>query len=145
MTTADPAEDQLRHPRSQSAFRIMKILVGCYLGVSIATLIAIIVLRNDASIVTPSVWIRGTIVAATSLLMFGFAVRTAKGSGRAFLRLRLVSAIMVVAIVVIIVLPGTFPTWMKIEQAVCGLILLGVVSVVNGKHLRSLFTRPQPA
>jgi hypothetical protein len=46
---------------------------------------------------------------------------------------------MLVAIAVIIALPGTFPLWMKIEQGVCGLLLLGVVLVVNGKHLRSAF------
>jgi hypothetical protein len=44
-----------------------------------------------------------------------------------------------VAIVFIIALPGTFPMWMKIEQGVCGLVLIGVVVLVNGKHIRSLF------
>jgi len=47
---------------------------------------------------------------------------------------------MLVAIVVIIALPGTFPLWMKFEQGVCGLLLLGVALIVNGKHLRSVFT-----
>jgi hypothetical protein len=47
---------------------------------------------------------------------------------------------MLVAIVVIIALPGTFPLWLKGEQAVCGLLLLGVALLVNGKHLRSVFT-----
>ena len=46
---------------------------------------------------------------------------------------------MVVAIAVIIALPGTFPLWMKIEQGVCGLILIGVAVIVNGRHMRSLF------
>ena len=46
---------------------------------------------------------------------------------------------MVVAIAVIIVLPGTFPLWMKIEQGACGLLLAGVVVIVNGGHMRSLF------
>ena len=46
---------------------------------------------------------------------------------------------MVAAIAVIIALPGTFPLWMKIVQGVCGLILLGVVVIVNGRRLRSLF------
>jgi hypothetical protein len=71
--------------------------------------------------------------------MLFFADRTAKGRSRSYRRLRLVSAIMVVAIVVIIVLPGAFPVWLKVEQGVCGLILLGVVAVVNGKPMRSVF------
>ena len=43
------------------------------------------------------------------------------------------------AIAVIIALPGTFPLWMKAEQGACGLLLTGVVAIVNGKHARSLF------
>lgn len=33
---------------------------------------------------------------------------------------------------------------MKIEQGVCGLILLGVVAVANGRHLRAAFARERP-
>ena len=50
----------------------------------------------------------GVIVAASALLTFAFAVRTARGSRRAYLRLRIASAIMLAAIVVIIAIPGSF-------------------------------------
>lgn len=139
MNTRSLTEEHLDHPRSQTAFRSVKLLVGCYLGISVLTLVAIVLLRNNTALVNAAVWIRGTIVVASALLMFSFAARAALGSSRAYLRLRLVSAIMVAAIAVIIALPGTFPLWMKIEQGACGLILIGVVAVVNGKHLRSLF------
>ena len=56
-----------------------------------------------------------------------------------YLRLRIISIVMPAAMVVIIALPGTFPLWMKIEQGVCGLLLIGVAFLVNGKHLRSSF------
>lgn len=76
---------------------------------------------------------------ASAALMTGFARHAARGVARAYLRLRLVSAIMVVAIVVIIAIPGDFPVWLKVEQGVCGLLLIGVVLVANSKHLRSRF------
>jgi hypothetical protein len=117
----------------------MKLLAGGYLGISVLTLVAIAVLRDDAAAVNAAVWIRGTIVVASASLTFAFAVRAARGSRRAYLRLRIVSAVMLVAIAVIIVLPGTFPLWMKIEQGACGLLLTGVVVVVNGRRIRSLF------
>jgi FtsH-binding integral membrane protein len=129
----------LDHPRSRTALRTVRLLVGCYLGISVLTLVAIIVLRNNTSAVNAAVWIRGIIVVASALLMTTFAARTARNSSRAYLRLRIVSAVMVVAIAVIIALPGTFPLWMKIEQGVCGLLRIGVVMVANGKHLRTLF------
>lgn len=117
----------------------MKLLIGCYLGISVLTLVAIVLLRNNTAIVTPAVWIRGTIVAASALLTTFFTTQMARGSRSGYLRLRLVSSIMLVAIVVIIALPGTFPLWMKIEQGVCGLFLLGVVVIVNSKRMRSTF------
>jgi hypothetical protein len=129
----------LDHPCTQAAFHTTKLLVGAYLGLSVATFAAIVALRHHASIVTDAVWVRGTIVVASALLTFLFAVRAAGGSRGAYRRLRIISAVMVVAIVAIIAVPGTFPVWMKIEQGVCGLLLLGVVTVVNGRHLRSLF------
>ncbi len=71
--------------------------------------------------------------------MMSFAVGAARGSKRSYLRLRLASGIMIVAIAVIISLPGTFPFWLKIEQAACGLLLLGVAIIANGKRVRSTF------
>jgi hypothetical protein len=126
-------------PRQDTAMRGVRALVGTYLGISAATLAAIVLLRNHPAVVNPAVWIRGTIVVASALLSFSFAVRAGRGSRRALLRLRIISAIMVVAIATIIALPGTFPVWMKIEQGVCGAVLLAVAVLVNGKRVRSLF------
>jgi hypothetical protein len=123
----------------------VRLLVRCYLGLSVLALVAIVAMRHDPAAVTPAVWIRGTIVAASALLMTTFADRSARGSARAFLRLRIVSAIVEVAIVVIVALPGAFPVWFRIEQAVCGLLLLVVVLLVNGGRLRSSFAPRPPA
>jgi len=128
-----------QHPRNLTAFRSMRLLVGGYLSLSALTLVAIVLLRNDASMVNAAVWIRGTVVVVSAAAMFAFTVRAVGGSRAAYRRVRIISAVMVVAIAVIIALPGTFPLWMKIEQGACGLILVGVIVVVNGKPLRSLF------
>jgi hypothetical protein len=125
--------------RTVAAFRSVRRLAGAYVAISVLTLVAIVLMRHNAALVNPAVWIRGSIVAASSMLMAAFVAGAARGSARAYLRLRLVSAIMVVAIAVIVSLPGTFPVWLTIEQDVCGAILIGVVAIVNGRHLRSLF------
>lgn len=133
------AAEDLNHPRSLTAFRSVKLLAGGYLAISVLTLVAIVVLRNDAAAVNDAVWVRGSIVVASSLLTFLFTARAARGSRKAYRRLRIISGVMVVAIAVIIALPGTFPLWMKLEQGACGLVLIGVAVIVNGRHLRSLF------
>jgi len=139
MNTLTRTEEHQTRPRTQKAFHSTKLLVGSYAGISVLTLVAIALLRNHATMVNSAVWTHGIIVAASALLLLTFTVRAAGGSRRAYLRLRIASSVMVVAIAVIIALPGTFPLWMKIEQGACGLILIGVVVIANGRHLRSLF------
>lgn len=121
--------------------RTVKLLVGAYVALSVLTLVAIFLLRNNHSIVNDAVWVRATIVVLSSLLTLMFTLQAGRGSQRGFLRLRIVSAVMLVAIGVIIWLPGLFPLWLRLEQGVCGLALLGVVILVNGRQLRSEFSQ----
>ncbi|WP_406509912.1 hypothetical protein [Streptomyces sp. NBC_00212] len=139
-TAAAPVSaEHLDHPRSLAAFRSTKLLVGGYLGISVLTLVAIVLLRNDSADVNAAVWVRGAIVVASALVTYLCAVRAARGSRSAYRRLRVISGVMIVAIAAIIALPGAFPVWMKAEQAVCGVLLIAVATLVNGKYLRSLF------
>jgi hypothetical protein len=139
MKKVTTANAQLTHPQSVRAFRAIKVLVGAYLAVSLAAIVVLGVLHDHPAVATQDAWVHGVIVAATALLMTSFAIRATRGSSNGYLRLRIASAIMLAAIIVIIAIPGDFPLWMKLEQGVCGLLLLGVVAIVNGKHLRSVF------
>ncbi|MFH8381543.1 hypothetical protein ACH4E7_11440 [Kitasatospora sp. NPDC018058] len=134
MTSTD-----LHHPDTRQAFRTVRRLVTAYLGLSVLTLAAAFAFRSHTDVVTPAVWIRGTIVVASAAVTLLLAVRAAGGSRGAFRRLRILSAVMIAAIVAIIAVPGAFPVWMKIEQGLCGLALLGVAVVINGRRLRALF------
>lgn len=134
-------DTDLQHPDTRRAFRTVRRLVLAYLGLSVVTLAAAVALRDHHTMVNAPVLVRGTIVVASAALTLLLTVRAANGSRGAFRRLRILSAVMLVAIATIIALPGTFPVWMKVEQGVCGLALLGVAAVVNGRHLRSLFAR----
>lgn len=136
----ETASEGTRHPGVQAAFGRAKPLLGGFLAISVLTLVAIALLRNHPALVTGAVWTRGIIVTADGLLMLACAVYAARGSRQSYLRLRLLSAITVVAIVVIDALPGTFPLWMKIQQAVCGIVMLGVVVAVNARSVRSAFS-----
>jgi hypothetical protein len=139
MASRSLTEARAYHPRSQQAFRSVKALIGCYLGISILTLVTVVLLRNNTAIVPVSVWVRGIIVVVHAGVTLLFAIRAARGSRVGYILLRLSSAIMVVAVAVILAIPGDFPLWFKIEQGICGLLLLGVAAVVNGKQLRSTF------
>ena len=87
-SAASPAALDATHGRR---FSRVKGLVGTYLGLSAATIVAVVLLRDNTAMVNSAVWIRSTIVLASALLTLSFVVRAARGSRRAFLRLRIVS------------------------------------------------------
>jgi hypothetical protein len=132
--------------KARTALRAVNVLVGIYLTLSILAIVTAIVFRNNPGAVNSAVWIRGSIVAVTAALMLRFAIGAQHGNARHYLRLRLSSAIMVVAIAaILLIIPGDFPVWMKIEQATCGVLLVVVAVIANGKRLRSWFKSAKSA
>lgn len=123
------------HTITRKWHTVVGLAVG-YLAVSIVAVIVTALMRDDPAVATTAAWVREIIVVVSAALTVAFARRAAAGSPRAFLRLRLVTAIMLVAIVVIVAVPGAFPVWLRVEQAVCGVLLLAVVVLVNGPTLR---------
>jgi hypothetical protein len=119
--------------------RTINVLTRCYLVLSVLTVVAIALLRGDEALVNTAVWVRATIVAVSAALLALFATKATRGSRGAYRRLRVVSAIMLVAVVVILAIPGDFPIWLKVEQAVCGVFLAGIVLIANSARMRSLF------
>lgn len=120
-------------------FRTVRTLIALYLTLSVATLAIAYLLRGDTSEVNTAVWIRGGIVAASAVVLHLSAGAASRGSHRAYRRLRVLASVMVVAIVVIVAVPGTFPLWMKIEQGICGFLLLYVLTILNGRTVRGQF------
>jgi hypothetical protein len=130
-------------PAGREPFRVIKGLLLGYLGIGIAALVAVVLLRNHPAEVNGPAWVRSIIVVATALILLSAATLAGRGSRGAFLRLRIISIVTTVAIVVIVVLPGTFPVWLKIEQSVCGVLMLGVAVLANGRTARSRFAARQ--
>lgn len=112
----------------------IKTLVGGYVAISVGAVIALIALHNHHNLATKEAWVHGIIVATTALLMALFTRGMIHGSAKARLRLRITTAIMLVAIAVTSAIPGDFPLWMKVEQGVCGVLLLGVVILINRRR-----------
>lgn len=129
MNRASPPTGRLRPPTT-NALRAAKWLVGTYAVLSMVTVVAIITFSAVApSLVNPQAQVRSVIVAATSLLTLVFAVRAARGDQRALLRLRIVVAVILIAVVaVLLFLP--LPSWMIVEQATCGVLLAATAVVI---------------
>ena len=105
-------------------------LVLAYVALSLLTVALIVVFSLTAPrLVNSEAWVRGIIVAATSLLTLYFADGAAKGRPRALLRLRIVVPIILVAIVAVLAFVH-LPTWMVFEQALCGAILAAAAVLI---------------
>ena len=128
-------------PRTRRSFRTVQVLGWSYLGLSVLALVAIFLLRHDSAEVNDTAWIRGIIVAATGVLLIVFIERMTGGSREAHRRLRFISIGVPIGIAVIVAIPGMLPLWMRLEQGACGLLMIGVALVVNGRHLRGLFAQ----
>jgi hypothetical protein len=94
-------------PNAPTLLRRVRLLVGGYLAVSLAALAVIVAHGADHVAVDGSVWTHAIIVAGTALISFSASILAARGNHGAFIRLRIVSVVLVVAIAVIIALPGT--------------------------------------
>jgi hypothetical protein len=141
-TSNAAAEAPSSTPRSVTwpAFRATRRFVGVFVALNVANLVGILFLQiYQPAVVNPTVWNRSSIILISSLLTLIYVAGASRGSARAYSRLRLASACTLVAIVVIVALPGLLPAWMKVEQAVCGLLLLGVVVGVNSTKVRSIY------
>ena len=129
MSHAGPSTARLRPPTT-NALRTAKWLVGAYTVLSMLTVVAIITFSAVApSLVNPQAQVRSVIVAATSSLTLLFAVRATRGDQKALLRLRIVVAVIFIAVVaVLLFLP--LPLWMIVEQATCGVLLAATAVVI---------------
>ena len=123
----------------RAALRPVLILLGCFVALSAALLGFVAALAAWGIGSDIAIWIRGGFVLASAVLLFVFGVAAAHGSRSALLRLRIIAPIVLVAIVVIVSIPGFLPDWVRLEQAVCGALLLPVAVIVHLPRTRAPF------
>ncbi|WP_436758097.1 hypothetical protein [Streptosporangium sp. V21-05] len=122
--------------------RIRSLFVGMA-AVSLVTLIIAAALRNRPDLVNWVVWVRGGAVAAASLWLISLAGQALKGKRSAYVRIRTLSILGTIGIVLICVAPDSgYPLWMKVDQGVIGLLLAGVAILANRHAVRAAFPKP---
>lgn len=126
---------------ADALLRRVRALTGAYLAVSLAAVGALVLHRYDHLGGNASAWVHAVVIAATAVGSFSASVRAARGNRGAFIRLRVISVVVVVAVAVIVALPSSFPLWMKLSEAVGAMLMAAVAGIVNGRTLRSRFER----
>jgi hypothetical protein len=134
--TDDPAATSRR-----TAFRPVILLAAAFTLLS-AAMIAFLAVASLAGIgFDTAIWVRCSLVLASAIVVLLFATSASRGSRSAWVRLRIVSPVIVAAVVVIVSIPGFLPSWVRVEQALCGLLLLPAAILVNLPRTRAHFPR----
>jgi hypothetical protein len=139
MTMLSEPRDARTDALRRSAFRPAVIFTACFLGVSALMEVFLATVTAIGIGIDIAVWIRCTLVLGSAILLLLFARRAAAGSRPAWVRLRIISPIVVVAVVVIVSVPGFLPDWVRLEQAVCGALVTPVAVIVNHRRARGLY------
>ncbi|MFF1571359.1 hypothetical protein ACFVWR_01325 [Leifsonia sp. NPDC058292] len=88
------------------------------------------------------VWLRGSVVVVASLVFILVTRAAARGSRRAYSRMRWISILAPIGIGLIIVAPDSgYPAWMKVEQAIVGVIIVAIAVLLNRRIVRTAFTK----
>lgn len=123
----------------RAAFRPVLLLVSAFLAVSTGMLVFLAGASVVGTRIDGAVWSRCSLVVGSAIIILLLAVYAARGARRAWVRLRIVSPAVVAAIVVIVSIPGFLPDWVRLEQAVCGILILPAAILVNLPRTRALF------
>jgi hypothetical protein len=130
-TNAPRAERTHADAARRSALRPAVILIGSFLGLSGAMVAFLAVVTAIGLGIDIAIWIRCSLVLASAVVLLWCTLSAARGSRPAWIRLRVVSLIVVIAVIVIVSIPGFLPDWVRLEQAVCGLLVLPVAIIAN--------------
>lgn len=138
-------EHMLDHPRTLRTFRGIRLMLAAEVVVSLTAIVLAIVFVSTGQTVAWVVWFRCAGVLGITLTLFYFATRASEGYYWAFQRIKLFSWIFPVVTLVVSVIPGLYPLWMIVEQAVFSLLLVGIGDLLRSEHMIQAFPKPGAA
>lgn len=144
-TTAKPPTTVEVPTGTRSALAAVERLWMICAGVSVLALVAAGVLTAIApDQVNWVVWLRGTVLTVASAVFVVVTRAAARGSRRAFTRMRWFSLVAPFWIIVILIAPDAgYPLWMKAEQAVAGALIVAIAVILNRRSVRRSFDKPE--
>ncbi|MEV6158007.1 hypothetical protein AB0L53_47470 [Nonomuraea sp. NPDC052129] len=128
------------HQATQRAFGKAKIFIAAYGALSTAVLITVAILAITGHTVTSFMWGRSAGVLASAAVTYWLTGLAARGARGAFLRVRIISIVMPLAIIGVDLIPGVTTAWFAMLQATCALAIAAVAFIVNGSRLRAAFS-----
>ncbi|GHI04064.1 hypothetical protein AQI88_07730 [Streptomyces cellostaticus] len=138
-TTAETA--YLNNPEIQEAFSKVKrlaVIYGVFDAIVLATVIGLSVAGHKE---VGFVWGRSCAVFASAVVLYWLTGNASRGERSAYVRIRIISTVLPIAIVGVDMIPGICPPWFAVMQAVCAVPLAVAGFTINGSKLRAAFPK----
>ncbi|HEY4018552.1 MAG TPA: hypothetical protein VGM75_07690 [Pseudonocardiaceae bacterium] len=150
-----------RHLPVDSALRLVLILMFVNLGLSLVTTALVLIFHNSVidyqlahmnlgpnvsveaarQILMTSLWSRliGSVIVSAVYIWRAFALR--RGSRGAYIRLYYIAIIGIIGIAYLIFVSTQYPVWMRVEQVLQALVLVGLLIAVSRPAVRDRFAK----
>lgn len=106
-------------------------LVGVYVLVALATVVALAILSSAGSDqATDDAWVHAVIVGIFAILLPVRLRSATHGSDRALMAVGIIAAVLVAVNVIEAVIPDLFPAWMRIEMVGIAVLMIAIAVLV---------------
>lgn len=130
---------RLNNARVRRAFDTVKNCIVIFGVVSAVVLAAVAAIAFIGGWVTTFMWVRAGILLLITPVFYRLTVRASQGVRKNFDRLRLVTTILPVAIVVVDLIPGLCPAWYAGMQALSAVPLVAIAVIVRRHFVNAAF------
>ncbi|WP_406642500.1 hypothetical protein [Amycolatopsis sp. WGS_07] len=115
----------IERPADRDRLSLAKGFVVAYGVVSAVVFGAIAALALSGGEASSFMWIRSGVVLASAVVAWWLLAAAARGSRKAYERMRFVAIVAPVAIVGVDLIPGVCPLWFLLAQTGCAIVLAG--------------------
>ena len=126
---------------AQGELRRIKSLVTVYCAFSAVVLVVVVILSVMGHAVSGFMWGRSAGMLTSALAAYWLTGLAQGGSRPAYLRVRIISVVVPIAVVALDSIPGALPLWFAALQIAGALALLPAAFIANGRKLRSAFPK----
>lgn len=137
-SAAEVASDDARVVDVFATVQKCIVIFGVVCAVVLATVAAVALAHG---LVNTFMWIRAGILLLAAPLFYRWAVRASQGARKSVERLRTVTTILPIAIVVVDLIPGVCPVWYAGMQAVSAVPLVAVAVLTRRRVVQAAFPK----
>ena len=133
--------ETLNRPNGFEAIGKAKNYVAAYGALSVAVLVVVVALSVSGREVTSFMWGRTGGMFASAVVTYWLTVLAARGARWAYVRVRVISVVVPVAVIAVVSIPGALPPWFVGMQIAGALALAPAAFVANRSGLRAAFAK----